>query len=216
VARRRLRRHLPPPRVPHWRSLWWSMPARLTWRGRGVCGAPFWERAVRLTRRCWGWWTRLTDGRDGLPASEEGASNIKRVVALMAVGVVSARKRRRLKAATWLQFSELTLATRVQGGVPKDRIAITAKPSRRRWVEVVGPGRLGWVCNKARRAAVDPRGFPCAAGGGSASVGGEMTSNRQNAGCLGGSDGWERNANQKKGALRSFCGGKKCGKISGF
>ena len=115
-----------------------------------------------------------------MPPAEWVGSGIESVVSLIAVGVVLARKRGRWKRASRLQSSILRLAIGVQGGVPKDRIAISAKPSRTMRLEVGRPGRLGWVCSKAGLVAVDPRGFLCVVGGWSAFVEGEMTSSRGN------------------------------------
>jgi hypothetical protein len=120
-----------------------------------------------------------------LPPAKGVGSGIESVVLLIAVGAVLARKRRRWKRASRWQSSILRLAIGVQGGVPKDRIAIRPKPSRTMRLEVGRPGRLGWVCSKAGLAAVDPRGFSCVVGGWSASAEGEMTSSpRGTVGCF--------------------------------
>jgi hypothetical protein len=125
-----------------------------------------------------------------LPPAKGVGSGIESVVLLIAVGAVLARKRRRWKRASRWQSSILRLAIGVQGGVPKDRIAIRPKPSRTVRLEVGRPGRLGWVCSKAGRAAVDPRGFSCVVGGWPASAEGEMTSSRGNRRVFYWEEGW--------------------------
>jgi hypothetical protein len=152
-----------------------------------------------------------------LPPAEGVGSGIESVVLLIAVGAVLARKRRRWKRASRWQSSILRLAIGVQGGVPKDRIAIRPKPSRTVRLEVGRPGRLGWVCSKAGRAAVDPRGFSCVVGGWPASAEGEMTSSRGNRRVFYWEEGWLGwEHKHTRGAVRAILVGRERCQISSF